>query len=91
MKKTQYVIYICFLGIALATYFLRVQIIVLKRGKRSYTESHPFLLEEFTELFLSTGLEKSQEEHHDKRKEIQIIYRLFLAIAMYCWAPSMNH
>ena len=49
----------------MATYFLRVQIIVLKRGKRSYTESHPFLLEEFTELFLSTGLEKSLEEHHD--------------------------
>ena len=48
----------------MATYFLRVQIIVLKRGKRSYTESHPFLLEEFTELFLSTGLEKSIEEHH---------------------------
>ena len=24
-------------------------------------------------------------------KEIQIIHRLFLAIAMYCWAPSMNH
>ena len=84
-------IHFCFLGIALATYFLRVQIIVLKRGKRSYTESHPFLLEEFTELFLSTGLEKSQEEQHDKRKEIQIIHRLFLAIAMYCWAPSMNH
>ena len=49
----------------MATYFLRVQIIVLKRGKRSYTESHPFLLEEFTELFLSTGLEKSLEEHHE--------------------------
>ena len=50
----------------MATYFLRVQIIVLKRGKRSYTESHPFLLDEFTELFLSTGLEKSIEEQHDK-------------------------
>ena len=48
----------------MATYFLRVQIIVLKRGKRSYTESHPFLLEEFTELFLSTGLEKSLEEQY---------------------------
>ena len=58
--------YFCISGIALATYFLRVQIIVLKRGKRSYTESHPFLLEEFTELFLSTGLEKSIEEQHDK-------------------------
>ena len=54
----------------MATYFLRVQIIVLKRGKRSYTESHPFLLEEFTELFLSTGLDKSLEEHHDKRSTI---------------------
>ena len=53
----------------MATYFLRVQIIVLKRGKRSYTESHPFLLEEFTELFLSTGLEKSIEEHHDNMTE----------------------
>ena len=51
----------------MATYFLRVQIIVLKRGKRSYTESHPFLLEEFTDLFLSTGLEKSIEEQYDKR------------------------
>ena len=51
----------------MATYFLRVQIIVLKRGKRSYTDSHPFLLDEFTELFLSTGLEKSLEEQHDKR------------------------
>ena len=50
----------------MATYFLRVQIIVLKRGKRSYTESHPILLEEFTELFLSTGLDKSLEEEHDK-------------------------
>jgi len=59
-------------GIALATYFLRVQIIVLKRGKRSYTESHPFLLEEFTELFLSTGLEKSLEEQHDKNKRSTI-------------------
>ena len=36
----------------------------MKRGKRSYTESHPFLLEEFTELFLSTGLEKSLEEQY---------------------------
>ena len=53
----------------MATYFLRVQIIVLKRGKRSYTESHPFLLEEFTELFLSTGLEKSLEEQHGKREK----------------------
>ena len=25
------------------------------------------------------------------RKEIQIIHRLFLAITMYCQAPSMNH
>jgi hypothetical protein len=24
-------------------------------------------------------------------KEIQIIHRLFLAITMYCWDPSMNH
>jgi hypothetical protein len=53
----------------LATYFLRVQIIVLKRGKRSYTDSHPFLLDEFTELFLSTGLEKSLEEQHGKREK----------------------